>query len=70
MNGDMLSAYEVLSRRELGRDGKREIVQVLRGERDARSAIGDGGDLVNLEPHVPGAIEGGDVGRRFGHIDV
>lgn len=70
MQGDRLHADEVLSAREVLRDGERDSRNALGGERDRAPAVRLGRDLVHLEPHLAVAREAADVPGRLRHVDV
>ena len=49
---DLFDTDKILSAREVLGDGEVDGLNVLARERDARSTIGDSGDLVDFEPNV------------------
>lgn len=72
MQSNCLHANEVLASRQLRGKSEGNAGQVLSGESDRLSTVGNSGDLVDLEPDITITSPGGDfcTAGSLGHVDV
>ena len=72
VKSNLLNADEVLAAGQAPRHGERHAVDVAPGPGDALSTVGDGRDLVDLEPDGARTVPVLDVGARgcLSHVDV